>query len=227
MGQTFSQSQPLFSQPLVVPTPTPTPAPAPKPLVVDTKGNTPQELQVVAASDCRTPPNAFNDLMGKISSCATGNEKDQIQKFGERIINLQQEIKDAQSAIDNSLANGDLLFGTNPHNEIIQQLIERNKDLKAKKQSLIQQIKEKEAIIDRSNRDFQDVKKTVPEPQPKKVLRFVEDYTMAVLVISYLFMIVSSIYLYVYQSEYKLLGLVQSTFAAALLSGFLYLFFSR
>lgn len=50
--------------------------------------------------------------------------------------------------------------------------------------------------MDRSNRDFIDVKRTLPEKQPKKLLHFIEDYTMALLAISYLFMIIVGIYYY-------------------------------
>lgn len=212
----------------------PTNTASPQPQAVEAASASPpptapptQEQKVVAASDCRTPPNAFQDLMGKLSSCATNDETARNANFGNNIIKLQQDIKDLQSMIDNSLSNGDLLFGTTPHNEMIRQLQERNKELTTKKDALSKDIREKEAIIERSNQDFKDVKKTVPEPQPKKVLRFVEDYTMAMFVISYLFMIVALDYFYVYQAEYKLLAAGQSLFASVLLTAFLYLFFSR
>lgn len=186
-----------------------------------------QEQKLIAASDCRTPPNAFQDLMNNLSKCATNDEKLRNANFGDNIIKLQQDIKDLQSMIDNSLANGDLLFGSTPHNEMIRQLQERNKELQTKRDALSNDIREKERIVERSNQDFKDVKKTVPDPQPKKVLRFVEDYTMAMFVISYVFMIVAIDYFYVYQAEYKLLAAGQSLFASVLLTAFLYLFFSR
>ena len=53
-------------------------------------------------------------------------------------------------------------------------------------------INKKEAIIERSNRDFTDIKDTLPETQPKKVLHFIEDYTLAFVTIAYLFMIVAA-----------------------------------
>lgn len=186
-----------------------------------------QEQKLVAASDCRTPPNAFQDLMSNLSKCTTNDEKLRNANFGNNIIQIQQDIKDLQAMIDNSLANGDLLFGSTPHNEMIRQLQERNKELQTKRDALSNAIREKERIVERSNQDFKDVKKTVPDPQPKKVLRFVEDYTMAMFVISYLFMIVSLNYFYVYQAEYKLLAAGQSLLASVLLTAFLYLFFSR
>lgn len=68
--------------------------------------------------------------------------------------------------------------------------------LKTRKKDLIRDLKKKETIINRSNRDFSDVKDATPENLPKKTLHVVEDYTMAILVMSYLFMVIAAVYLY-------------------------------
>ena len=60
--------------------------------------------------------------------------------------------------------------------------------MKSKKEKLVKEVEKNEAIIERSDRDFSDVNDTIPQPYPKRVLNFAEDYTLAALVIAYLFM---------------------------------------
>jgi len=76
----------------------------------------------------------------------------------------------------------------------------RNKELQEKKTQLQEQIKQQEAIINRSNRDFTDVRDQLPETLPKKTLNFIEDYTLIIVCISYLFMVVVALQTYVMYS---------------------------
>jgi cell division protein FtsL len=87
----------------------------------------------------------------------------------------------------------------------------------------MKEVDKNEAIIERSNRDFSDVKDTVPEPQPKRVLRFIEDYTLAILTMAYLFMIISVIYIYTAISENKLVAFGKAFVGSAFLTMFLYM----
>ena len=93
-------------------------------------------------------------------------------------------------------------------------------------------IDKKEAIIERSNRDFSDVKDTIPEIQKKTYINFIEDYTLASVVTSYLFMIISVIYIYTLKS-YELSSkdsytswvspLLQSIIGSSFLTCFMYI----
>lgn len=101
----------------------------------------------------------------------------------------------------------------------------RNKELMAKKNQLREEIKQQEALINRSNRDFTDVRDELPETMPKKSLHFIEDYTLVIMCIAYLFMIVVGLHTYVIQSAENWLtalgmGLFYS-FLLTLISGML------
>ena len=76
----------------------------------------------------------------------------------------------------------------------------RNRELSEKKTKIENEIKEQEAIINRSNRDFTDVRDELPETLPNKSLHFIEDYTLVILCISYFFMIVVALHIYVMHS---------------------------
>ena len=76
----------------------------------------------------------------------------------------------------------------------------RNKELMEKKTQLATEIKKQEAIINRTNRDFTDVRDQLPETMPNKSLYLIEDYTLVIMSIAYLFMTVVALHTYVLYS---------------------------
>lgn len=112
-------------------------------------------------------------------------------------LNIQQDLQSLRSSIVQSLTVGDTMFGQMGHADLSRDVSERNKELQSKKEHLMKEIDKKESIINRSNRDFTDVKETLPETPPKKILTFIEDYTLAILSVAYVFMLVTAVYFYV------------------------------
>jgi len=140
-----------------------------------------------------------------ITQCMRPEEKSRNESLMEKAQYLESDIASLRANVLDSLAVGDSMFGNYGHSDVSKQVQARNADLKAKKDELTNDINKKEAIIERSNRDFTDIKKNLPEVQPKTVLHFIEDYTLAILSISYLFMICILIY------GYTITGLPYST----------------
>jgi hypothetical protein len=122
----------------------------------------------------------------------------------ERKADLISDIGKLRAQVEDGLAMGDSMFGQFAHVDVTNEVNRRLSDLKKKKRGLEQQLREKEAIIQRSNRDFSDVKDSLPETQERKRVQFVEDYTMMFLLLSYVFMILSFIIFYVTLSEQKM-----------------------
>lgn len=123
-------------------------------------------------------------------------EKQRNNTLASNTLQLKSDIDSLRTNVMDSLGLGDTIFGQFGHNEVSSQLKNRNDDLKKEVDNLMKEIDTSQAIIDRSNRDFIDVKRTLPEKEPKKILHFIEDYTMALLAISYLFMVLIGIYYY-------------------------------
>lgn len=138
--------------------------------------------------------NGIQKISTGITNCSRPEEITNKNTFITKTLRLKQDIESLRANVNDSFSVGDSMFGSYGHNTITTQLTERNDDLKNKRDSLLQDINRKESIIERSNRDFTDVKRTLPEKQPSKMLHFIEDYTMALLAISYLFMICIGIY---------------------------------
>lgn len=175
------------------------------------------------ASVCKSTPNGLNTLNGEINNCTSTIELNRNTNFAENTFKLQQDITTLSGTTGDSLVMGDTMFGQFGYNDIAKQVQSRNDELKKKKDQISKEVEKGNAIIERSNRDFVDVKDSVPEPQPKRVLRFIEDYTLAILTISYLFMIIAIIYIYTITSEFKLLAFGKAFVGSIFLSMFLFM----
>ena len=177
----------------------------------------------LAASVCKSVPNGLNTLNGEINNCMSTTELNRNTNFAENTFKLQQDITTLSGTTADSLVMGDTMFGQFGYNDIAKQVQSRNDELKKKKDQISKEVEKGNAIIERSNRDFADVKDTISEPQPKRVLRFIEDYTLAILVISYIFMIIAIIYIYTITSEFKLIAFGKAFVGSIFLSMFLFM----
>ena len=155
-----------------------------------------------SAAVCHTQQ-GMNNLAAQISGCTTSTEADRNNNFATTTLSLEQDITSIRANVTDSLSMGDSMFGQFGHVDITHQVKERNRELKLKKENLVKNIKEKEARIRRADRDFSDVKDTIEEPQKQTALHFIEDYTLAILSISYLFMMLLGIYMYISNAAVK------------------------
>jgi hypothetical protein len=131
-------------------------------------------------------------------------------------MNIDTDVKGLQSSITDALMMGDKVVGQQGNLDVIKQSKNRNDELKHNKEELEKDIRKKEAIVNRSNRDFSDVKDSLPQTLPKKTLNVIEDYTMAVLSIAYLFMILSFIWWYASTSSDMTSGLIRGVIMSGL-----------
>jgi len=175
------------------------------------------------ASVCKSTPNGLNNLKGEIDTCTSATELKRNQNFAGNTVKLQQDISALSATTMDSLVMGDTMFGQFGYNDIAKQVSARNEELKTKRDGLFKEVENNEALIERSNRDFSDVKDTIPEPQPKRFVRFIEDYTLAILTISYLFMIIAIIYVYTATSDNKLIAFGKIFVGSILLTMFLFM----
>lgn len=140
------------------------------------------------------------------------------QNLGEQIVNLENDLTSIKGNIINSLMIGDSIFGEAGHVDIKNEVKKRNSDLKKERNQLRDDIDKKEVIIQKNNRDFSDVKDTLPEVQPNKKLHVIEDYTVAFLTISYVFMAISFIYFYTMTSDQKVNGFFRALLICSVIS---------
>lgn len=134
------------------------------------------------------------------------------------------DIQKVRSQIDDGLAMGESMFGRFAHVEVAREVTQRTEELQQQKDMLEQGLKEKEALIQRANRDFSDVKDSLPETIEQQRIRFVEDYTLLFLSLSYVFMVLSALIYYVILSEQKAIALLKGlgyAFGGTVMAGLL------
>jgi len=131
-------------------------------------------------------------------------------------MNIDTDIQGLKASIQDALLMGDQIVGTNSNTQVVRQAQLRNKELKETKIALEVDIRKKEAIVNRTNRDFSDVKDSLPQTQSNQILHVVEDYTVAILVVSYLFAILGFITSYVIQAAEFWSGLGQALLASTI-----------
>ena len=134
--------------------------------------------------------------------------------FSNNVNKLHDDTIMLRAHVHDSLLMGNVVYSKHG-DDITKQVKDRNEELKEKKEHIMNDIDKKEAIV-----------------EPKRYIHFMEDYTLAVLVISYLFMIISVIYLYVLKSydispkdSYKqwVFPLIQATIGSTFLTCFMYI----
>jgi hypothetical protein len=140
----------------------------------------------------------------------------QLTTFATNTMNIDTDIKGLQASITDAMMMGDQVVGQQGHRDVIKQSKDRNAELKNNKEELEKDIRKKESIVNRSNRDFSDVKDSLPQTLPNKTLNMIEDYTMAVLSIAYLFMILSFIWWYASTSSDMTSGLLRGSLMSGL-----------
>lgn len=131
---------------------------------------------------------------------------------------VREDITTLRSQITNALTLGDNIVHQSGGTKISSYVQGQLDELESKKKEIYDDILEKERMVHASNRDFADAN---PVNEPKTTLRVIEDHTVAILLLSYLFMLIMGMYWYVIQSPVIVKGIVE-----AIIGGFFFSIFS-
>lgn len=175
------------------------------------------------ASICKSKPNGLNDLYTNIESCRSNLETKNINSFGTTVNKLNSDIQNLSMIVMDSFSLGDSIEGKSGFSAVIDEVKQRNTDLKNKKNKLTSEVEKDDATITRFNRDFSYYKDTQPEKQWPAKINFIEDYTTAILTLSYLFMLIAAIYAYSFVPMFVAKKLIMGTVGGIIMSVFLYI----
>ena len=154
------------------------------------------------AALCRST-GKLTTVLTDLAKCTSSTESTRTQTLGATVTNISSDINYLKQNITDTLLTGDAIFGQYGSADIAKSVQQSNLELEEKKKVIEKEIANNEAVIERSNRDFSDVKNTLPDRSTYSRLHFIEDYTVFFLVASYLFMILLCGYLYVLSAEEK------------------------
>jgi len=156
------------------------------------------------AASCHTE-NKIAEATNKIGECLSTSEKQHNVDIA-NILTLKDAVDDAKMRITDSLTTGDTIFGTAGHAQVTQEMKHHNDELKIKKASLEKQAEKKHQTIQTHNRDFSDHL----EPANEGPVISLEDYTVLMFIMSYVFMACIFIYVYTFNAPIMLQGLGKS-----------------
>jgi len=137
---------------------------------------------------------------------------------------LKDDIKQILGKANDALMVGDSAFLVMDNEKgIVKDVKERIDALETEKKELEKEIDKQHQLIQTSNRDFSDVKDTIPETQPERFLYFIEDYTLSILAMAYLIMVVAASSFHTYLSLDTWAAILESLVGFGILTIFLFM----
>lgn len=159
---------------------------------------TPPQLSAAdQAAACKSTPNKVGEVQAALAACRNSTEDTRVGTLLDTVSNARGKFESEEAVYQDLIVTGDSIFGTTTTDTQIADIRARNAELKKMKSGLLTAIKSAASRAEQANRDFIDTKEALPETLPRKMLRTLEDYTVAVFMLAYLFMGLSLVYLYV------------------------------
>jgi hypothetical protein len=190
--------------------------------------NTPIQTADNDAAVCKSVPNKINGLYSDLNSCRNTEETSRVQNFVANTYEVKAEFEQQAITYNDLIITGDSLFGSSTNDTQIADIKARNGELKNMKDKLLKDIRSAESQTEQAERDFLDTKAALPETLPQKILHTIEDYTMFVFMLSFVFMAIALIYMYVASQGFSInsiiIGIVVAVVVAFVLGALLFNF---
>lgn len=177
--------------------------------------NAPQPSQADQASVCKST-NELSNVFTNLKKCTNPTEQTRMNTFIQMATNPRTDFEQYNAIYNDLILSGDHMFGTMPNSTALQQVQERNNELKKQSEDIGKSIKEKEAVIERTDRDFIDTKQAAPEMKNTTV-HVLDDYTLVVLLVAYVFFVMTIIVYYLKVTAFSIPSLLKIVSIAIIL----------
>ena len=155
------------------------------------------------ASTCKSQLQVIPQLQASMAACRNTEEVQRATTLLTTIENVPGELESQTIQFMNLLATGDSFFGASAATSSVQDVKNRNKELKQTLGEAQAAISKNTMIVERSERDFVDEKDAAPETIHTRIVSVLDDYTLLVLIISYGFFILIGLLYYITVNEYS------------------------
>lgn len=156
------------------------------------------------ASICKAVPDKVKNLHTTLDSCRSTQEETQIKDMISKIAGISEKHRQQEMIYNDLILTGDQIFGSASTDTMVQDIANRNEELKNTKETLEREIKNTDEISEVENQDFIDELNENPEPQKTYRLNVIEDYTVSVFSITFIFMVLCFGFLYIRKNEYSI-----------------------
>jgi len=137
-------------------------------------------------------------------------ELDQASSLLDNMEKIQEVFQIQTAQFQDQILLGDQFFGTAAAPVALQEVQKRNQTLKAEKTTLETTRNKSNARAEQLDRDFVDEREALPETLTSSIIHVLDDYTLIVLMISYIFMMLSVIFVYTSLNQYSASSILKS-----------------
>lgn len=170
------------------------------------------------ATLCKSNATRIPTIYSEIASCSNTEEITRRNTFASDVGKQMNEIENLKSMYMNALTTADSIFGSASTTTFAKEIDTRNRELKERVSTLRSSIDRSKSAIERSERDFVDSKEQLPEQLPTQTIHVIDDYTLSVLSVAYIFFILAIMYWYVQQNNYSIRSIMTALGSAIILT---------
>lgn len=183
----------------------------------------PQLSQDDSAALCKSNPQQIQQLTQGLASCRSSTESQRADQLLFSVDDTLGFFSGQTAQFNDLMATGDKFLGAAPSSSALDEVRVRNRDLKGRVKKLEGRIQQGQARMEQMERDFLDTKAALPETLPNKIIHVLEDYTLAVLLLAYIFGALAVLFYYVNSNMYSLNSILFGSIGLAVLSIFLFI----
>jgi len=160
------------------------------------------------ASACKSQLQVIPQLQASLANCRNTDEVQRASQLLTTIDNIPDLFAAQTGQFNDLLLTGDSFFGTSASASTVQDVKNRNQELKQTAAETQAAIDKYTMIVERSERDFIDEREAAPETIHDKLVHVLDDYTILVLAISYVFFILVALLWYMSSNDYSINSII-------------------
>jgi hypothetical protein len=183
----------------------------------------PQLSQDDSAALCKSNPQQIQQLTQGLASCRSSTESQRADQLLFSVDDTLGFFSGQTAQFNDLMATGDKFLGAVPSSSALEEVRIRNRDLKGRVKKLEAHIQQGHARMEQMERDFLDTKAALPETLPNKIIHVLEDYTLAVLLLAYIFGALAVLFYYVNSNMYSIKSILFGSIGLAVVSIFLFI----
>ena len=170
------------------------------------------------AATCKSQLQVIPELQQGLNNCRNTEEVQRATQLLTTLSNVPSEVEAQTIQFMNLLATGDSFFGTSAATSSVQDVKNRNQELKKTLEDTQADISKYTMIVERSERDFVDEKDAAPETIHSRIISVLDDYTVLALAISYVFFILLGFLYYISSNDYSVNSIIMGIVGTSALS---------
>ena len=173
------------------------------------------------AAVCKSNLQTIPSLQTYLGTCRSTEELQRANSLLADIDDTADILISQISIYNDNILTGDNIFGTSASTSALSEVKARNSDLKTTVKDLKTDIAKYKSIIEQTDRDFVDEKDASPEKIKRNTIHVLDDYTLVVLMFSYVIMALAALFYYIWINNFSVTSIAIGITATVMITLFL------